>query len=98
MNKLLGNLAARLSLDEVLPPAVAYHFFAGGLESQSAPVSPLCPRQALVCRHCQERFPLITQEELKQHEQSHRLCPICMMTCDGMEQPVFEDHVYSHEL
>ncbi|XP_053197862.1 calcium-binding and coiled-coil domain-containing protein 2-like [Scomber japonicus] len=54
--------------------------------------------QALVCRHCQERFPGITQQELEQHEQSHRVCPFCTMICDNMEQSVFEDHVYSHEL
>ncbi|XP_041818524.1 calcium-binding and coiled-coil domain-containing protein 2 isoform X2 [Chelmon rostratus] len=53
---------------------------------------------SLVCRHCQEKFPLITQLELEQHEQSHRICPFCTMICDGMEQSVFEDHVYSHEL
>ncbi|XP_062298576.1 calcium-binding and coiled-coil domain-containing protein 2 isoform X2 [Scomber scombrus] len=54
--------------------------------------------EALVCRHCQERFPGITQHELEQHEQSHRVCPFCTMICDNMEQSVFEDHVYSHEL
>ncbi|XP_017292021.1 calcium-binding and coiled-coil domain-containing protein 2 [Kryptolebias marmoratus] len=53
---------------------------------------------ALVCRHCQERFPGITQNELEQHEQSHRVCPFCTMICDSMEQAVFEDHVYGHEL
>ncbi|XP_037547585.1 calcium-binding and coiled-coil domain-containing protein 2 [Nematolebias whitei] len=53
---------------------------------------------ALVCRHCQERFPGITQDELEQHEQSHRVCPFCTMICDSMEQSVFEDHVYGHEL
>uniref|UniRef100_A0A3P8S480 SKICH domain-containing protein n=1 Tax=Amphiprion percula TaxID=161767 RepID=A0A3P8S480_AMPPE len=54
--------------------------------------------QVLVCRHCQESFPGITQSELEQHEQSHRVCPFCTMICDGMEQSVFEDHVYGHEL
>lgn len=54
--------------------------------------------QSLVCRHCQESFPLITQQELEQHEQSHRVCPFCTMICDNMEQSVFEDHVYSHEV
>uniref|UniRef100_A0A672YCB4 SKICH domain-containing protein n=1 Tax=Sphaeramia orbicularis TaxID=375764 RepID=A0A672YCB4_9TELE len=52
----------------------------------------------LVCRHCQESFPGITRSELDQHEQSHRVCPFCTMICDNMEQSVFEDHVYSHEL
>lgn len=55
-------------------------------------------QQSLVCRHCQESFPLITQQELEQHEQSHRVCPFCTMICDNMEQSVFEDHVYSHEV
>ncbi|KAK9530017.1 hypothetical protein VZT92_011555 [Zoarces viviparus] len=54
--------------------------------------------QSLVCRHCQECFPCITRNELEQHEGSHRLCPFCTMMCDNMEQSVFEDHVYSHEL
>nr|XP_046233168.1 calcium-binding and coiled-coil domain-containing protein 2 [Scatophagus argus] len=54
--------------------------------------------EPLVCRHCQERFPLITPQELEQHEHSHRICPFCAMVCDNMEQSVFEDHVYSHEL
>ncbi|XP_070783013.1 calcium-binding and coiled-coil domain-containing protein 2 [Enoplosus armatus] len=53
---------------------------------------------SLVCRHCQESFPLITRHELEQHEQSHRVCPFCTMICDNMEQSVFEDHVYSHEM
>lgn len=51
-----------------------------------------------MCRHCQESFPFITQVELEQHEQSHRICPFCLMVCDDMDQSVFEDHVYSHEL
>ncbi|XP_037610659.1 calcium-binding and coiled-coil domain-containing protein 2 isoform X3 [Sebastes umbrosus] len=54
--------------------------------------------ESLVCRHCQECFPFITQQELDQHEQSHRVCPFCTMICDGMDQTVFEDHVYGHEL
>ncbi|XP_034563614.1 calcium-binding and coiled-coil domain-containing protein 2 isoform X2 [Notolabrus celidotus] len=54
--------------------------------------------ESLVCRHCQERFPGITPEELEQHEQCHRVCPFCTMICDNMEQSVFEDHVYGHEL
>ncbi|XP_075950277.1 calcium-binding and coiled-coil domain-containing protein 2 isoform X3 [Anarhichas minor] len=54
--------------------------------------------QSLVCRHCQECFPCITRNELEQHERSHRVCPFCTMICDNMEQSVFEDHVYSHEL
>lgn len=54
--------------------------------------------EALVCRHCQESFPCITRHELEQHEQSHRVCPFCTMICDNMEQSVFEDHVYGHEL
>ncbi|XP_037318795.2 calcium-binding and coiled-coil domain-containing protein 2 isoform X1 [Pungitius pungitius] len=54
--------------------------------------------QSLVCRHCRECFPCITQNELQQHEQSHRLCPFCTMICDSMEQSAYEDHVYSHGL
>ncbi|XP_062330876.1 calcium-binding and coiled-coil domain-containing protein 2 [Osmerus eperlanus] len=53
---------------------------------------------SLECRHCQERFPGITQDELDQHEQSHMVCPFCTLICDSMEQAVFEDHVYNHEV
>nr|XP_020460372.1 calcium-binding and coiled-coil domain-containing protein 2 isoform X2 [Monopterus albus] len=60
--------------------------------------SAVAEEDCLVCRHCQERFPGITQDELEQHEQCHRVCPFCTMICDTMEQAVFEDHVYSHEL
>ncbi|KAM9716166.1 calcium-binding and coiled-coil domain-containing protein 2 [Menidia menidia] len=56
------------------------------------------PPPQRVCHHCQERFPGITQAELEQHQQSHRVCPFCTMICDHMEQAVFEDHVYGHEL
>lgn len=54
--------------------------------------------QSLVCRLCHESFPSITPEELEAHEQSHRICPFCALICDGMEQSIFEDHVYGHEL
>ncbi|KAI4807519.1 hypothetical protein KUCAC02_027323 [Chaenocephalus aceratus] len=54
--------------------------------------------QMLVCRYCQESFPGITQHELEQHERSHRLCPYCTLICDNMEQAMYEDHVYGHEL
>ncbi|XP_034426459.1 calcium-binding and coiled-coil domain-containing protein 2 isoform X3 [Hippoglossus hippoglossus] len=54
--------------------------------------------QLLMCRHCHESFPGITRGELEQHEASHRVCPFCTVICDHMEQSVFEDHVYSHEL
>nr|XP_019967345.1 PREDICTED: calcium-binding and coiled-coil domain-containing protein 2-like isoform X1 [Paralichthys olivaceus] len=56
------------------------------------------PEESLVCRHCHESFPGITRGELEQHEDSHRVCPFCTVICDNMEQSVFEDHVYSHEL
>lgn len=77
--------------------------FVAGLKHNPPPIllPPLLfpsPQQVLVCRHCQESFPGITQSELEQHEQSHRVCPFCTMICDGMEQSVFEDHVYGHEL
>ncbi|KAM8836768.1 LOW QUALITY PROTEIN: calcium-binding and coiled-coil domain-containing protein 2 [Spinachia spinachia] len=54
--------------------------------------------ESLICRHCRECFPCITQNELQQHERSHRLCPFCTMICDRMEQSAYEDHVYSHGL
>ncbi|XP_024243255.1 tax1-binding protein 1 homolog B isoform X2 [Oncorhynchus tshawytscha] len=53
---------------------------------------------SLECRHCHESFPGITQDELELHEHSHRVCPFCMLICDGMEQALYEDHVYSHEV
>ncbi|XP_027885363.1 calcium-binding and coiled-coil domain-containing protein 2 [Xiphophorus couchianus] len=61
-------------------------------------VVPADEEPARVCRHCQESFPGITQLELEQHEQSHRVCPFCTVICDSMEQSIFEDHVYGHEL
>ncbi|XP_066522213.1 calcium-binding and coiled-coil domain-containing protein 2 [Hoplias malabaricus] len=51
-----------------------------------------------VCRHCQESFPNISEDELAMHEQSHKVCPFCTLICDDLEQQEFEDHVYSHEL
>ncbi|XP_042174620.1 calcium-binding and coiled-coil domain-containing protein 2-like [Oncorhynchus tshawytscha] len=53
---------------------------------------------SLECRHCHEWFPGITQDELGLHEDSHRLCPYCTLICDGVEQTIFEDHVFSHEV
>ncbi|XP_051968620.1 calcium-binding and coiled-coil domain-containing protein 2 [Xyrauchen texanus] len=50
-----------------------------------------------VCQHCQESFPRISEDELAQHEQSHKVCPFCTLICDDWEQQAFEDHVYSHE-
>ncbi|XP_051958480.1 calcium-binding and coiled-coil domain-containing protein 2-like isoform X3 [Xyrauchen texanus] len=50
-----------------------------------------------VCQHCQESFPGISEEELAQHEESHKMCPFCTLICDDWEQQEFEDHVYSHE-
>ncbi|XP_030630589.1 calcium-binding and coiled-coil domain-containing protein 2 [Chanos chanos] len=53
--------------------------------------------QVLVCQHCQEHFPDISEDELAIHEQSHKVCPFCTLICDTMDQQEFEDHVYSHE-
>ncbi|XP_067225848.1 calcium-binding and coiled-coil domain-containing protein 2 [Chanodichthys erythropterus] len=50
-----------------------------------------------VCQHCQERFPGISEDELEQHEQSHKVCPFCTLVFDDWEQQTFEDHVYGHE-
>ncbi|KAL1264339.1 hypothetical protein QQF64_004694 [Cirrhinus molitorella] len=54
--------------------------------------------QTRVCMHCQEGFPGITEEELTEHEESHKVCPFCTLICDSLEQQEFEDHVYSHEI
>jgi len=53
--------------------------------------------QMRVCQHCQEGFPGISEEELEQHEQSHKVCPFCTRICDDWQQQEFEDHVYGHE-
>lgn len=53
--------------------------------------------QARVCRHCQERFPGISEDELASHEQAHKVCPFCTLICDALSQAEFEDHVYDHE-
>ncbi|XP_016091940.1 calcium-binding and coiled-coil domain-containing protein 2-like [Sinocyclocheilus grahami] len=50
-----------------------------------------------VCQHCWEGFPAISEDELAEHEQSHKVCPLCTLICDDMEQQEFEDHVYAHE-
>lgn len=54
-------------------------------------------KQIRVCQHCQEVFPGISEDELTEHEQSHKVCPLCTLICDDMEQQEFEAHVYSHE-
>ncbi|XP_035764648.1 calcium-binding and coiled-coil domain-containing protein 2 [Neolamprologus brichardi] len=72
--------------DEALPPASTHIYETIGPEDE----------ESLVCRHCRESFPGITQDELDQHEQCHRVCPFCTMICDDMDQATFEDHVYSH--
>ncbi|KAL7869168.1 hypothetical protein AOLI_G00131560 [Acnodon oligacanthus] len=51
----------------------------------------------MVCRHCQESFPDISENELVMHEESHKVCPFCTLICDNLGQQEFEDHVYSHE-
>ncbi|XP_026993420.2 calcium-binding and coiled-coil domain-containing protein 2 isoform X2 [Tachysurus fulvidraco] len=51
----------------------------------------------MMCRHCHESFPDITEHELVTHEQSHKVCPFCTLICDDCGQQEFEDHVYSHE-
>ncbi|XP_076154472.1 calcium-binding and coiled-coil domain-containing protein 2 [Alosa pseudoharengus] len=52
----------------------------------------------LKCQHCLIAFPGISKEELMEHEESHKVCPICTLICDEMEQQEFEDHVYNHDL
>ncbi|XP_058262973.1 calcium-binding and coiled-coil domain-containing protein 2 [Hemibagrus wyckioides] len=52
--------------------------------------------KVMVCRHCRESFPDITEHELVTHELSHKVCPFCTLICDNCEQQEFEDHVYSH--
>ncbi|KAK7134647.1 hypothetical protein R3I93_017927 [Phoxinus phoxinus] len=53
--------------------------------------------QIRVCQHCREVFPGISEEELKQHEQSHKVCPFCTQIFEDWQQQEFEDHVYGHE-
>uniref|UniRef100_A0A668SGZ9 SKICH domain-containing protein n=2 Tax=Oreochromis aureus TaxID=47969 RepID=A0A668SGZ9_OREAU len=72
--------------DDNAPPASTHVYETIGPEDE----------ESLVCRHCRESFPGITQDELDQHEQCHRVCPFCTMLCDDMDQATFEDHVYSH--
>ncbi|XP_018978951.1 calcium-binding and coiled-coil domain-containing protein 2 [Cyprinus carpio] len=50
-----------------------------------------------VCQHCREGFPGISEDELAEHERSHKVCPLCTLICDDMGQQEFEYHVYSHE-
>uniref|UniRef100_UPI003AABD72D calcium-binding and coiled-coil domain-containing protein 2 isoform X1 n=1 Tax=Centroberyx gerrardi TaxID=166262 RepID=UPI003AABD72D len=104
--------ADSLPVQPSTPPGSPAHFIAQGQQQDAPPDShqyedlydelenapDTGEEHSLMCRHCQEHFPGITQDELVQHEQSHRVCPFCTLICDGMEQSVFEDHVYSHEL
>ncbi|XP_028845951.1 calcium-binding and coiled-coil domain-containing protein 2 isoform X2 [Denticeps clupeoides] len=54
--------------------------------------------EVLQCKHCRELFPGISETELTQHEECHKVCPMCTLICDQMAQAEFEDHVYSHEM
>lgn len=76
--------------EQSVPPEHLYENLANTENSEE--------EECLVCNFCQERFPGITQNELEQHEQCHRVCPFCGIICDDMEQRAFEDHVYGHEL
>uniref|UniRef100_W5N7L1 SKICH domain-containing protein n=1 Tax=Lepisosteus oculatus TaxID=7918 RepID=W5N7L1_LEPOC len=63
----------------------------------SVSVWPVSQDEVKLCQYCQEQFPGISQEELEEHEQSHKVCPFCSLICDALEQQEFEDHVYAHE-
>ncbi|XP_016401602.1 calcium-binding and coiled-coil domain-containing protein 2 [Sinocyclocheilus rhinocerous] len=71
------------------------HFYENIDDLTANPSDP--EKQIRVCQHCQEVFPGINEVELAEHEQSHKVCPLCTLICDDMEQREFEDHVYSHE-
>ncbi|KAM6896948.1 calcium-binding and coiled-coil domain-containing protein 2 [Xenentodon cancila] len=90
--------ATRDKLESQKEAENVYENIGGDEELREARTVYFCLQQSLVCRHCQESFPGITRNELEQHEQSHRVCPFCTMICDNMEQSIFEDHVYGHEL
>ncbi|XP_061563555.1 calcium-binding and coiled-coil domain-containing protein 2 [Cololabis saira] len=83
---------------DILPPGGDTAAAGHGAETENIGGVEELRDESLVCRHCQECFPGITRSELEQHEQSHRVCPFCTVICDHMEQSVFEDHVYGHEL
>ncbi|KAI4873495.1 hypothetical protein NFI96_032579, partial [Prochilodus magdalenae] len=59
--------------------------------------NPTGTENKMVCRHCHETFPDISEDELAMHEQSHKVCPFCTLICDDLGQQEFEDHVYGHE-
>ncbi|XP_039596687.1 calcium-binding and coiled-coil domain-containing protein 2 isoform X1 [Polypterus senegalus] len=49
------------------------------------------------CPVCLISFPHLTRGQLCEHIESHdRRCPFCSLSCGGMSQDEFEDHVYSH--
>uniref|UniRef100_A0A6Q2YXN0 SKICH domain-containing protein n=1 Tax=Esox lucius TaxID=8010 RepID=A0A6Q2YXN0_ESOLU len=73
-------------------------YFGNPYETPGTATNPHQDELSLECRHCHECFPGITQDELEQHELSHRVCPFCTLICDNMEQTSYEDHVYSHEV
>ncbi|KAJ3607995.1 hypothetical protein NHX12_025046 [Muraenolepis orangiensis] len=70
---------------------------AGCPSPQDTGRDPNTQEKRMVCPICQVRLPGVTQEELLQHEQSHRLCPFCSLNCDSMEQAQYEEHVYGHQ-
>lgn len=57
-----------------------------------------CEDKIPQCQHCLVAFPGLTKEEVTQHEDSHKVCPMCTLICDEMDQQEFEDHVYTHDL
>ncbi|XP_056627653.1 calcium-binding and coiled-coil domain-containing protein 2 [Triplophysa dalaica] len=78
--------------EQTYPPD--YHFY-GSIDDMTGDQSR--KEDKMKCLHCHESFPGISEDELAQHEQSHKVCPFCTLICDDWEQQMFEDHVYSHE-
>ncbi|XP_063077775.1 calcium-binding and coiled-coil domain-containing protein 2 [Engraulis encrasicolus] len=62
------------------------------------PSEGACEDKIPTCQHCLIAFPGLSREDLTQHEESHKVCPMCTLICDDLDQQQFEDHVYMHDL
>ncbi|XP_037133794.1 calcium-binding and coiled-coil domain-containing protein 2 isoform X2 [Syngnathus acus] len=98
LRKTLDDLQKRLTARSVQPEATEMCDISDDTPVVSLVDNDEQDQPTLMCRHCLESFPGSTRAEVECHERNHQVCPFCTLICDDMEQNVFEDHVYSHEM
>ncbi|XP_061160826.1 calcium-binding and coiled-coil domain-containing protein 2 isoform X3 [Syngnathus typhle] len=98
LRKTLDDLQKRLTARSVKPEATEMCDISDDTPVVSIVDNDEQDQPTLMCCHCLESFPGSTRAEVECHERNHRVCPFCTLICDDMEQNVFEDHVYSHEM